>query len=168
MNQEILRAAGLVRTLNKPLKILGNGDLATALFVVADAVSGSARAKIEAAGGTVSILEVPSGPKAALGLVADAEAHAETVVTEAETTEAVASATPEASRPSAAGAARPEVRACDGRPTARRRHARRPPVGRRAQRSRRRTRAAEDGPAQAAETPETDPAEDAPAEPADD
>jgi len=40
VNQEILRAAGLVRSLNKPLKILGNGDLSTALFVVADAVSG--------------------------------------------------------------------------------------------------------------------------------
>ena len=69
VNQEILRAAGLVRTLNKPLKVLGNGDLSTALFVVADAVSGSARAKIEAAGGSVSILEVPSGPRAALGIV---------------------------------------------------------------------------------------------------
>jgi len=74
VNQEILRAAGLVRTLNKPLKVLGNGDLSTAIFVVADAVSGSARAKIEAAGGTVSILEVPNGPKAALGLVADLDA----------------------------------------------------------------------------------------------
>src|SRR5258706_610884 len=36
VNQEILRAAGLVRTLDKPLKILGGGDLATPLFVVAD------------------------------------------------------------------------------------------------------------------------------------
>ena len=73
VNQEILRAAGLVRTLNKPLKVLGNGELSTALFVVADAVSGPARAKIEAAGGSVSILEVPKGPKAALGLDVDAD-----------------------------------------------------------------------------------------------
>jgi len=50
VNQEILRAAGLVRTLNKPMKVLGNGDISTPLFVVADAVSGSARTKIEAAG----------------------------------------------------------------------------------------------------------------------
>ena len=39
INQEILRAAGLVRTLDKPLKILGGGELSTALFVVADAFS---------------------------------------------------------------------------------------------------------------------------------
>ncbi|MBF8290131.1 MAG: ribosomal protein [Chloroflexi bacterium] len=68
VNQEILRAAGLVRTLNKPLKVLGNGELVTALFVVADAVSASARTKIEAAGGSVSLLEIPTGPRAALGL----------------------------------------------------------------------------------------------------
>ncbi|HET9435967.1 MAG TPA: 50S ribosomal protein L15 [Candidatus Limnocylindrales bacterium] len=72
VNQEILRAAGLVRTLNKPMKVLGNGELSTALFVVADAVSGSARAKIEAAGGTVSLLEVPKSPLAALGVVPEA------------------------------------------------------------------------------------------------
>jgi large subunit ribosomal protein L15 len=68
VNQEILRAAGLVRTLNKPLKVLGHGEISTALFVVADAVSGSARTKIEAAGGTVSLLEVPASRKPALGL----------------------------------------------------------------------------------------------------
>ena len=68
VNQEILRAAGLVRSLDKPLKILGNGELSTALFVVADAVSGPARAKIEAAGGTVSLLEVPTKKRPALGL----------------------------------------------------------------------------------------------------
>ncbi len=68
INQEILRAAGLVSTLKKPLKVLGNGDLSVALFVVADAFSRSAIAKIEAAGGSVQVLEVPSGPLAALGL----------------------------------------------------------------------------------------------------
>jgi large subunit ribosomal protein L15 len=68
VNQEILRAAGLVRTLNKPMKILGSGELSTALFVVADAVSGSARSKIEAAGGSVSLLEVPKERKAAVGV----------------------------------------------------------------------------------------------------
>src|SRR5262245_37893541 len=63
VNQEILRAAGLVRRLDRPMKVLGGGDLSTALFVVADAVSASARSKIEAAGGTVSILEVPTQPQ---------------------------------------------------------------------------------------------------------
>src|SRR5450631_4378921 len=68
INQEILRAAGLVSTLKKPLKVLGNGDLSVALFVVADAFSRSAIAKIEAAGGSIQVLEVPSQPLAALGL----------------------------------------------------------------------------------------------------
>jgi large subunit ribosomal protein L15 len=68
VNQEILRAAGLVRTLNKPMKILGAGELSTALFVVADAFSGSARSKIEAAGGTVSVLEVPKERRPAVGV----------------------------------------------------------------------------------------------------
>ena len=64
VNQDILRAVGLVRTLNKPLKILGAGELSVPLFVVADAFTASARAKIEAAGGTVNVLEVPTTPLA--------------------------------------------------------------------------------------------------------
>jgi large subunit ribosomal protein L15 len=68
INQDILRAVGLVRTLNKPLKILGAGELSTPLFVVADAFTASARTKIEGAGGTVSVLEVPATPLAALGV----------------------------------------------------------------------------------------------------
>jgi large subunit ribosomal protein L15 len=73
INQDILRAVGLVRTLNKPLKILGAGELSTPLFVVADAFTASARAKIEAAGGSVNVLEVPSGSMPALGLEPTAE-----------------------------------------------------------------------------------------------
>jgi large subunit ribosomal protein L15 len=68
VNQDILRAVGLVRTLNKPLKILGAGELSVALFVVADAFTASARAKIEAAGGSVNVLEVPSAPLPAMGV----------------------------------------------------------------------------------------------------
>jgi len=71
VNQDILRAVGLVRTLNKPLKILGSGEVSVPLFVVADAFTASARAKIEAAGGSVNILEVPKSPLAALGLTAE-------------------------------------------------------------------------------------------------
>ncbi len=68
VNQDILRAVGLVRTLNKPLKILGAGELSTPLFVVADAFTASARAKIEAAGGSVNVIEIPTSPLAALGV----------------------------------------------------------------------------------------------------
>src|SRR4249919_891823 len=74
INQDILRAVGLVRTLNKPMKILGAGEISTPLFVVADAFTASARAKIEAAGGSVNVLEVPKTPLAALGVTPEAEA----------------------------------------------------------------------------------------------
>jgi large subunit ribosomal protein L15 len=67
INQDILRAVGLVRTLDKPLKILGGGELEAPLFVVADAFTASARSKIEAAGGSVNVLEVPSKPMPAIG-----------------------------------------------------------------------------------------------------
>ncbi len=72
VNQEILRAVGLVRTLDRPMKVLGQGDLEVALFVVADAFSKSAVAKIEAAGGSVQKLEIPTRPLPALGVDADA------------------------------------------------------------------------------------------------
>jgi large subunit ribosomal protein L15 len=72
INQDILRAVGLVRTLNKPLKILGAGELTSSLFVVADGFTASARAKIEAAGGVVNVLEMPTAPLAALGVEAPA------------------------------------------------------------------------------------------------
>jgi len=75
VNQEILRAAGLVRRLDRPMKILGGGgELSTPLFVVADAFSASARAKIEAAGGTVSVLEVPDAKRPALMIEDDTPA----------------------------------------------------------------------------------------------
>jgi large subunit ribosomal protein L15 len=88
VNQDLLRAVGLVRSLDKPLKILGNGDLTAPLFVVADAFTASARAKIEAAGGTVSVLEVPTSPLEALGLetaVAETATEGETAAAETET-----------------------------------------------------------------------------------
>ena len=76
VNQEILRAAGLVRTLDRPMKILGGGELSTPLFVVADAFSASARTKIEAAGGTASVIEVTGRKTPALAVpdARDAEA----------------------------------------------------------------------------------------------
>ncbi len=49
--EELLAAGALTK--HKPLKILGEGDLTVALTVHAHKFSGSARAKIEAAGGTV-------------------------------------------------------------------------------------------------------------------
>jgi large subunit ribosomal protein L15 len=56
---DILAAAGLIRTLDKPLKVLGQGEVTKPLFIIADAFTASARAKIEAAGGTAQVLEFP-------------------------------------------------------------------------------------------------------------
>lgn len=56
VNQEILRVAGLVSTLRRPLKVLGAGEVTVPLFVIADAFSRTAREKIEAAGGTAQLI----------------------------------------------------------------------------------------------------------------
>ena len=61
---ESLQANGVVRTLKKPIKILGDGDLASALTVRAHRVSAAARAKIEAAGGYVQVLAPEPEPSA--------------------------------------------------------------------------------------------------------
>ncbi|MDQ3793886.1 MAG: 50S ribosomal protein L15 [Actinomycetota bacterium] len=54
---EELRAAGLVRKKAKLVKILGYGEIGRAVTVRAHAFSGSAREKIEAAGGNAEVLE---------------------------------------------------------------------------------------------------------------
>jgi large subunit ribosomal protein L15 len=60
---ELLKERGLVRSTRKDVKVLGNGDLGTKLTVVAHAVSATAREKIEAAGGTVTLLREPKRRK---------------------------------------------------------------------------------------------------------
>ena len=59
---EALRAAGVVRSLRRPIKVLGDGEVSAALTVRADRVSAGARAKIEAAGGTVEELTPRPAP----------------------------------------------------------------------------------------------------------
>jgi len=51
-----LREAGLIRNLNEPVKILGDGDISVAHTVMVQACSKSARSKLEAAGGKVEII----------------------------------------------------------------------------------------------------------------
>lgn len=53
---ETLMSSGLVRNLNKPVKILGTGDVTEAYNVSANAFSKSAVEKIEAAGGNTTTL----------------------------------------------------------------------------------------------------------------
>ncbi|MFN2490672.1 MAG: 50S ribosomal protein L15 [Actinomycetota bacterium] len=53
-----LRTAGLVRKRDKLVKILGSGRIDRSVTVRAHAFSGSARAKIEAAGGTAEVISL--------------------------------------------------------------------------------------------------------------
>ena len=53
-----LRAAGLIRKKAHLVKILGDGEIGRAVTVRAHAFSGSAKAKIEAASGSVEVLEL--------------------------------------------------------------------------------------------------------------
>ena len=55
INEATLREHGLVRGRFDGIKILGNGALTKKVIVEADHISGSAREKIEAAGGTVTL-----------------------------------------------------------------------------------------------------------------
>ena len=53
VNAQALKAAGLIRSLKRPVKLLGAGELNKSLRVEVDACSQSARQAVEAAGGSV-------------------------------------------------------------------------------------------------------------------
>lgn len=57
VSRETLNAAGLVGSVKKPVKLLGDGDVERAFAVAVDAISGSAKKKVEAAGGSVVIAD---------------------------------------------------------------------------------------------------------------
>jgi len=53
---EGLVALGILKHLHQPVKVLGNGELKTALNISAHRFSESAKSKIEAAGGTATLI----------------------------------------------------------------------------------------------------------------
>ncbi|HNS52453.1 MAG TPA: 50S ribosomal protein L15 [Anaerolineae bacterium] len=57
VSPETLAAAGILRSADQPVAILGGGELDRPLSVKAHRFSASAKAKIEAAGGSAEILE---------------------------------------------------------------------------------------------------------------
>src|ERR687891_2545671 len=59
---EALKEAGLIRNTRVDVKILGHGDLTKKLTVTAHRFSGTAREKIEGAGGTVNALREEAAP----------------------------------------------------------------------------------------------------------
>ena len=56
INAEVLGAAGLLSKKSNPIVILGNGELTKALNIKVQRVTKGAKAKIEAAGGSVEIV----------------------------------------------------------------------------------------------------------------
>jgi large subunit ribosomal protein L15 len=71
VDPEVLRSRGLVRRGRAPVKVLGDGELSKALEVSAHAFSASARAKIEASGGTATVVS-GAGPSGTGPVVAQA------------------------------------------------------------------------------------------------
>jgi len=59
---EVLLAARLVEVAKGGVKVLGRGELSKKLTVRVNEVTPTARAKIEAAGGTVEIIDIPAAP----------------------------------------------------------------------------------------------------------
>jgi large subunit ribosomal protein L15 len=59
---ELLREVGIIKSLRQPVKVLGDGEITKALTVRANRFSAVAKAKIEAAGGSVE--EVARGTSA--------------------------------------------------------------------------------------------------------
>ncbi len=90
VNAEVLASAGLIGSTEKPLKILGQGDVSQKLFVAADAFSASARRKIEEAGGFVQALAPEKPPKTAPVSTAERRAARRAPVTDATTSSVTA------------------------------------------------------------------------------
>ncbi|HZO33948.1 MAG TPA: 50S ribosomal protein L15 [Gaiellaceae bacterium] len=60
---ETLKAKGLIRSLRKDVKLLGGGELTKKLTITVHAASQSAREKVEAAGGSLTVLREPKQRK---------------------------------------------------------------------------------------------------------
>ncbi len=67
LTPENLLEKGLLRDAEKPLKVLGDGELKVAIHISAHKVSEGARQKIEAAGGSVTLLEMAAEPRRSKG-----------------------------------------------------------------------------------------------------
>ena len=61
---ESLKAKGLIRSIRKDVKLLGVGELTKKLTISVHAASATAREKVEAAGGTLTLLKEPKVKKA--------------------------------------------------------------------------------------------------------
>ncbi len=60
VSPDSLKSAGLIRSLRLPVKVLGLGEIEKKVFVSAHKFSAGAKAKIEAAGGSVTVIGTSS------------------------------------------------------------------------------------------------------------
>jgi hypothetical protein len=60
---ETLKAKGLIRSVRKDVKLLGVGEISKKLTVTVHGASATAREKIEAAGGTLTLLKEPKAKR---------------------------------------------------------------------------------------------------------
>ena len=60
---EALKAKGLIRSIRKDVKLLGVGELTKKLTITVHGASATAREKVEAAGGTLTVLKEPKPRK---------------------------------------------------------------------------------------------------------
>jgi large subunit ribosomal protein L15 len=59
LTYELMASAGLLKRNHDGIRLLGKGELKRAIKIEAHYVTGSAREKIEAAGGSISLIEAP-------------------------------------------------------------------------------------------------------------
>ena len=102
---ESLREAGIAKSRLLPVKILGDGEISVKLSVEVERVSASAKAKIEAAGGSVTetlarkVKEVTEAPSRRAAAQDDDEDDAPTAEAEAAPAAEAATEEPKAARP---------------------------------------------------------------------
>jgi large subunit ribosomal protein L15 len=104
VNAEVLASSGLIGSTERPVKVLGQGDVTEKLFVAADAFSASARRKIEEAGGFVQLLAPETEAKSS---AAEPESSESTPVAEAASAQTDTTAAPGATEGSSAGDTKP-------------------------------------------------------------
>jgi large subunit ribosomal protein L15 len=75
---ESLKAKGLIRSIRKDVKLLGVGELTKKLSITVHGASASAREKVEAAGGTLTLLKAPKVQKRAKKRPGPAKADTDT------------------------------------------------------------------------------------------
>lgn len=110
VNPQTLAEAGFIRSASRLVKVLGSGEIDRALSFEAHAFSGSARTKIEAAGGSATVVgrdaeggESESAGAAAPEAAAPEAAAEEPSTDEASSEEAAGSDTPEEETPETEG-----------------------------------------------------------------